>query len=759
MSVDTTQSTPDLTGYGPSTLGPRHRFKIFNGDAQTYSNWEDSFMAGMRFTKLHYAFPKYANARPASFNLTESKQYIYDYLTGCIDSMSHGIIRREAPDDGVKALDVLRAHYLRQTGQRIFRLMNDIVGVKMGDRDAVSYLTYIEEIAESLHLAGETISDRMKVLYTLNGLSQRYKSFVEHAYLRDIPYTYNELKVALLSTEDRQAPSAKGADSTDQIMAATDKKKWTPTCHRCGEKGHYANQCNKAAGEGKKSNKTQKPKRWCEYHNAKSHNTADCRVLNDKKNDNSVKTANDASEDDTTITFHIAHTLVQDPPSSVNADTVFSPGYDSLKKPQETDYQTEMILNVEAKEDLILVDSGCTAHIEKNQQRFGTFEKSFDPRHHFIELADGQKQDGLVQGMGAVTNTIKDQDGTPQNIVLKDALYIPNFKHGILSVWKTIQHGHSITFAPNGSTLTTKDGKTFDIVEKNKLFYLRRGKPATDTQTDKFNKVHTGEGTHTLEEWHKILGHCNVNDVQRLEAAVDGMKISNKDKFNCPTCILGKMTQSRNREPDQKATQRLELVHCDLAGPIDPISLGGFKYCMSYVDDYSGVIKIYLLKQKSDAVLAMKSFLAETAQYGSIKRLRCDQGTEFTSNVFKSLLIENKIKQEFSAPYSPHQNGTVERSHRSIFDMARCLLIDAHLPKSLWNYAVKAASYIRNRCYNPRTGKTPVELMTGKRPNISKMHVFGTKCFAYEQDKKKLDPRSKQGVFVGYDDQSPAYLI
>ena len=78
--------------------------------------------------------------------------------------------------------------------------------------------------------------------------------------------------------------------------------------------------------------------------------------------------------------------------------------------------------------------------------------------------------------------------------------------------------------------------------------------------------------------------------------------------------------------------------------------------------------------------------------------------------------------------------------------MARCLLIEAKLPKCMWSYAVKTACYIRNRCYNPRTGKTPVELMTGRKPNLSKMSVFGTKCYAYEQDKKKLDPRSKHSI-------------
>ena len=91
--------------------------------------------------------------------------------------------------------------------------------------------------------------------------------------------------------------------------------------------------------------------------------------------------------------------------------------------------------------------------------------------------------------------------------------------------------------------------------------------------------------------------------------------------------------------------------------------------------------------------------------------------------------------------------------------MARCLLIESNLPKSLWTYAVKTSAYIRNRCYCPRTEKTPYELFTGNRPNISNMEELGSKCFAYVQDKRKLDARSKEAIFVGYDSTSPANLV
>jgi len=69
-----------------------------------------------------------------------------------------------------------------------------------------------------------------------------------------------------------------------------------------------------------------------------------------------------------------------------------------------------------------------------------------------------------------------------------------------MSVWKAIKSGHFITFSPNGSSPTTKDGRIFDIIEKNKLFYLRRDKQNKNSKIEKLNKIHLGEAKHTLEE-------------------------------------------------------------------------------------------------------------------------------------------------------------------------------------------------------------------------------------------------------------------
>ena len=134
---------------------------------------------------------------------------------------------------------------------------------------------------------------------------------------------------------------------------------------------------------------------------------------------------------------------------------------------------------------------------------------------------------------------------------------------------------------------------------------------------------------------------------------------------------LAKQVNKRNKEPDVRATYPFELVHTDLAGPIHPIAKVGFKYVISFTDDFSGCLFTYFLKQKSD-----------------------DNGVKYLSKEFRETLIKNCINHELTSPYSPHQNGTAERNWCTLFDMARSMLLEANLPKYLWTYAVMNATHI-----------------------------------------------------------------
>ena len=143
-------------------------------------------------------------------------------------------------------------------------------------------------------------------------------------------------------------------------------------------------------------------------------------------------------------------------------------------------------------------------------------------------------------------------------------------------------------------------------------------------------------------------------------------------------------------------------------------------------------------------MLATTKYLTDTTPYDHVKCLQTDNGTEFGSEPFQQLFVLIRIKHEQSSPYSLHQNGTTERLWQTLFSMARFLFIESKLLKNLWVYALMALVYIRN-CYTKNTRKIPYESFTSSKPNLNKMHIFGTTSF-YVQNKTKLDPCCEKGM-------------
>ena len=119
------------------------------------------------------------------------------------------------------------------------------------------------------------------------------------------------------------------------------------------------------------------------------------------------------------------------------------------------------------------------------------------------------------------------------------------------------------------------------------------------------------------------MGHCNVHDLRQLERTVDGIRITDPgSEFLCDICTRGKLTYEQiNKKPDPRATSPLELVHSDLAGPVSPAAKGGFRWAICFVDDYSGFVCHYFLRQKSDTTQATAQFMADVAHIGTVKRL------------------------------------------------------------------------------------------------------------------------------------------
>ena len=830
----TPMGTAPATGYGPtSSSSGRWNRLYFDGDERGFEMWETKFLGYMRLKELQETIdptPPTDNTETPPANAAKNAN-AYAELIQFLDDRSLGIVMRDAKNDGRKALKLLREHY-SGTGKARLLSMYISLGSLMKDpaETITDYILKAEKMMTALRNAGEVASDSLLISMVMKGLPDEYESFC-HINTQKEETDWGNFKKNLRNFEEneRVRKGTHGSEGSSVYGArgfhhnnpqqhkgarggnrnrnnrnnrgggagggnnkgggkAGNNNKPGLTCYNCGGAGHKSNECPSSKGD-----------KWCNVCKNNTHNEADCR----KKNAANVTQAAGAAggagrNNEHTFQFRVVDVYKPKPPDLNVEDNPTLPSGENIDIPTDDEVHEELAVDVddvstcvsncdsvnsvqfedsdsndqESVCDSLLVDTGATSHIVSDESTFTSVDKSFEPKNHYIELADGSQSNELAKMRGNVDVTMKNEQGEIVNSVLQDALHIPSFPQDIFSVHSAIEQGAELIFKKNSSMLIAEDGTKFNVSQRGKLFYIDKANMVNSNRRSRFSvrdipvkpilkkpASDIPKKSHSLHVWHRIMGHCNTNDVLQLESVVDGMKITEKQKIQCEPCILGKQIDTRSRKPDEKAKVKMEFVHTDLTGKITPVAREGFQYAITFVDDFSGTTFVYFLKKKSDASKALQKFLAESAPFGTITKMRSDGGGEFESD-FHNNLIKNKIHHEESAPYSPHQNGTVERGWRTLFEMARCLLIESKLPLYLWTYAVMAAVYIRNRCYSQRTKQTPYYMLTGKQPNISNMHVFGTICYGRQSvGVKKLDPRCDKGVFLGYDKKTPGYLV
>jgi hypothetical protein len=100
----------------------------------------------------------------------------------------------------------------------------------------------------------------------------------------------------------------------------------------------------------------------------------------------------------------------------------------------------------------------------------------------------------------------------------------------------------------------------------------------------------------------------------------------------------------------------------------------------------------------------------------------------------------------------PKQNGVAERKNRTILEAVKTMIHDQDLPMCLWAEAAMTIVYVQNRLSHSTLGlKTPEEMFTGKKPEVSHLKIFGYPLFIHipKEKRNKLDPSGKKGIFVG----------
>ncbi|GJZ07319.1 retrovirus-related pol polyprotein from transposon TNT 1-94 [Tanacetum coccineum] len=197
---------------------------------------------------------------------------------------------------------------------------------------------------------------------------------------------------------------------------------------------------------------------------------------------------------------------------------------------------------------------------------------------------------------------------------------------------------------------------------------------------------------------------------------------------------------------------------------VTPRSINHEKYTLVIVDEYSRYTWVYFLKKKSQVPETVMSFIKRVENQNDIKvkQLRTDNGTEFRNSILVNFCAEKGIFQNFSSPYTPEQNGVVERKNRTLIEAARTMLSGSVFSKQYWTKVVATACYTQNRStIVKRHLKTPYEIFRKRIPNINFLHVFG--CPVYIHNHKdhlgKFDEKADDGYLLGYSLVSKAFRV
>ncbi|KAK1605591.1 hypothetical protein QYE76_029264 [Lolium multiflorum] len=350
-------------------------------------------------------------------------------------------------------------------------------------------------------------------------------------------------------------------------------------------------------------------------------------------------------------------------------------------------------------------DSRCTNHMTGGR---GVLDQFIEDINKKSIITFGENSKGKVLGYGKVAIS--------KDLCLETVMLVESLGYNLLSIYHLVDAGYNSYFTNYCVKVFRSDNLKLVLVGyvENNLYVVDLSKESPSPSTCLMAAKHD-EGW----LWHRRLGHVNMRNLKQLlkgEHIVGLTNISFEKDHVCSACVAGKQLKKKHPIKSIVTTSRpLELLHLDLFGPSHYDTLGGSKYGLVIVDDYSRYSWVFLLKSKDEThrkfiIFAKK---AQRMYESEIKAIRTDNGTEFKNYTMQEFVDDEGIKHEFSAPYTPQQNGVVERKNRTIIEMARTILSEFNSPHNFWGEAISTDVHYSNRLFlRPLHNKTPYELLT-----------------------------------------------
>jgi transposase InsO family protein len=358
-----------------------------------------------------------------------------------------------------------------------------------------------------------------------------------------------------------------------------------------------------------------------------------------------------------------------------------------------------------------VLDSGCTNHMTGERRMFTSFEKN---EFESDCITFGDNSQGQVLDFSKIAIRIEHS--------ISKVLLIESLDYNLLSVSQLCEMGYNCLFTNMGVTIfRRRDGSfTFKGVLRRKLYHMNFIPEEVELDRCLLTKTNMGW------LWHRRLAHVGMRNLHKLQKEGHIVELTNiifeKDR-PYGACQAGKQVGTHHHAKNIMTTIRpLEMLHIDLFGSVAYINIGGNKYGLVIINDYSCFTWVFFLQDKSEAQEVLKKFLrrAENKFDAKVKKIRSDNDTEFKNTQVEDFTDEEDIKYEFSAPYTPQQNGVAKKKNRTLIEMARTMLDEYKTSDQFWAEAINTACHATNRLYlHKLLKKASYELLTGNKPNVS----------------------------------------
>ena len=317
-----------------------------------------------------------------------------------------------------------------------------------------------------------------------------------------------------------------------------------------------------------------------------------------------------------------------------------------------------------------IIDSGCSAHMTGDRALLSNMVEKVGP---WVTFGDDNK--GFTKGYGNL------EIG---NVVIENISLVDGLKHNLLSVSQFTDKGYEVNIKTEQCSIINKKDKKLALqgVRKGNLFVADLFTASKGEARCFYSKASTEDNCLL----HKRLSHLNFKTMNSLvkRELVRGLPDMEFCKEGlCEACEKGKSKKASHRSKDSTSiTEPLQLLHMDLFGPVNVMSLSRKRYALVIVDDFSKYTWVLFLISKDETPKTIIDHIKRIELEANlpVRKIRSDNGTKFKNAILNEFCTDKGISRQYSAPRTPQQNGVVERKNRTLVEAARTMLNEAKLP-------------------------------------------------------------------------------